>query len=700
MVVTKSRRLRDQSPSLNSSSSPSPNSTANNTPSPEQSPKLLGTRMKTSMSMPSLSTAGAGVAPQFSMGGDVGGGVDVKDPKRQRRLERNRESARLSRRRRKQYLEVLEEKVNVLSEQMDSGRRQHVLNAIEDIKKVRRGLIDDAVTLDSADVQGVGKATQMIDSYTSASCRELRLALQFYVQQMKSLVLPPQTRFILWLTLQNDCYFAGGRDSSQRLSAARIGEKLLLKGKNRASPADGMWPLLCNDTGLSYDQEEKARAYQREVLQDQQSWMDRHAVGAITNTIETIYEVLKGLGALVEEGVKEESVVLTMQQRVKLLKYCSDNKERLQKFFNTKGDSEAEFGKMLQTINQYSNDSMKLGALTNVLDNVRSTLAQVPDVVVGDKIKKLSRRPSFESLASATVKEVGGGKGSSNNLVDMVNLDEQPKQQGGRRDQGQSITPEAAQHAFVGSLIGEAGRHVGTGYHPFQPGFVQVAGVGPVKSTKQQAAGEQAQPMENRITPEAGMWEGGLPGGAGMFGGATGMTGGAGMTGMMGGASTGMGGIVGMNNGLQGRAAHNGMDVMQPNHHMQPPHMQPHHVLEPEPNDVTTGRQKVDSMEVLDMVLNDIDMIASMPPPPQQAPTNHVPLQQHSQPPQLNMVGGMMGGVGNPLAVEPTPIIPQHPGAAGTDVDALMQSFADDGFLFDIASDDDWTIGGFADKSP
>lgn len=383
---------------------------------------LGSTRLKTSMSMPSLSTAGAGVVGQYALGGEVGGGVDIKDPKKQRRLERNRESARLSRRRRKQYLEVLEEKVNVLSEQMDVGRRQHVINAIGDVQRVRKSLIDEASLLDPNDVASIGKATQMIDGFTSPTCRELSLALQFHVQQMKSLVLPPQTRFILWLTLQNDSYYLGGRDSQQRLSAARIGEKLLLQGMSKASPADGMWPLLCNDTGLSYDQEEKVRAYQRSVLKDQKSWMDRHAVGAIFNTITSIYEVLKGLGAAVEEGVKDECGVLTMQQRVKLLKYCSDNKERLRKYFGNRSDSEKEFDKILETIHKYNNDSMKLAALGNVLNNVRATLPAIPDVVVGEKVKKLSRRPSFESLASATVKE-GNNKGSSNNLVDMVNLD-------------------------------------------------------------------------------------------------------------------------------------------------------------------------------------------------------------------------------------------------------------------------------------
>jgi hypothetical protein len=139
--------------------------------------------------------------------------------------------------------------------------------------------------------------------------------------------------------------------------------------------------------------------------------------------------------------------------------------------------------------------------------------------------------------------------------------------------------------------------------------------------------------------------------------------------------------------------------IQQPYHMQQPHHMQPH-VLEVEPNDITTGRQKVDSMEVLDMVLNDIDMIASMPPP-RQAPVDPAPPSHSQPPPSHNLAGGMMPMMGNPLAAaQGPPVVPQDAGPGGADVDELMQSFADDGFLFDIASDDDWTIGGFADKSP
>ena len=47
-------------------------------------------------------------------------------------------------------------------------------------------------------------------------------------QQLQSFSLPPLTKFFLWLTLQGDVFFRGGRAASERLSAARIGERPLL----------------------------------------------------------------------------------------------------------------------------------------------------------------------------------------------------------------------------------------------------------------------------------------------------------------------------------------------------------------------------------------------------------------------------------------------------------------------------------------
>lgn len=133
--------------------------------------------------------------------------------RRQKRLERNRESARLSRRRRKQYLEVLEERVKNLSVEMDKGRRQHVTESVNTLLQMKRHALADP----SANLTNVENVS---------NCPELRVAATFLTQQLSSLSVPPHIKFLLWLSMQNDSFFRGGRASSERLSAARIGERV------------------------------------------------------------------------------------------------------------------------------------------------------------------------------------------------------------------------------------------------------------------------------------------------------------------------------------------------------------------------------------------------------------------------------------------------------------------------------------------
>lgn len=137
--------------------------------------------------------------------------------RRQKRLERNRESARLSRRRRKQYLEVLEENVNQLSREVDRGRREQVSRAIWTIHQKRVGILTESASLDKLEV---------LENGLSRTSHSVRVVNTFQWQQLQSFVLPPSTKFTLWLTLQNDAYFRGGRAASERLSAARIGERV------------------------------------------------------------------------------------------------------------------------------------------------------------------------------------------------------------------------------------------------------------------------------------------------------------------------------------------------------------------------------------------------------------------------------------------------------------------------------------------
>ena len=191
-----------------------------------------------------------------------------------------------------------------------------------------------------------------LDGRLGPNSDEVRLALQFQKQQMTSLVLPNEARFILWLTLQDPSFFAAGRTDQQRLSAARIGERMLLSGVSQATPTTGMWALVCNEVGVSYDQEEKIRTYQRSVLNDKKAWVDRHQMGGIGRTVEGLYERMKGAGKMVEDAIEPEKKVLSLEQRIKLAKYCEDNSDRISKAFGqTEESKKADLDALLAEMN-------------------------------------------------------------------------------------------------------------------------------------------------------------------------------------------------------------------------------------------------------------------------------------------------------------------------------------------------------------
>ena len=191
--------------------------------------------------------------------------------RRQKRLERNRESARLSRRRRKQYLEILEDRVNFLSHEMDASRRDHVLKSTQEVKKLRMELLadyeekakkrteeetkhkeekvkeeehskstkledgdDSAMAMDSPPPpptnyqQDISQKVHLLSHPLNRMSDELKVCITFGSEYTKSMVIPTTQKFILWLTLQNDVYYRGGRAASERLSAARIGERVSL----------------------------------------------------------------------------------------------------------------------------------------------------------------------------------------------------------------------------------------------------------------------------------------------------------------------------------------------------------------------------------------------------------------------------------------------------------------------------------------
>ncbi|KAL7532850.1 hypothetical protein ACHAXR_004888, partial [Thalassiosira sp. AJA248-18] len=469
--------------------------------------------------------------------------------RRQKRLERNRESARASRRRRKQYLEELEVKVTHLSTEMDRGRLNHACVAVRTVRGMRMGklreverglLIRDGnntqqwgggassaigaapasaggATIASHGIKhsmiksgiqhnvtksiptptpinrplpppaGGGSNNNVLSEQQTAALTgnlsrtsdELQIVQTFMKQQLLSLVQPNSTKFALWLSLQKDGFYRGGRSASERLSAARIGERLLHGGTYRATPNDGMWPLTCHEIGLSYDQEERIRQTQRAVLADSDTWIHRHTALAKQNTLESVHTAIGGAQQAAKRREKSLMGILTPEQRVKFLSWASRRSEVLRRLAESKiGAGASGGGNVVSAVgsdDEYqTSPDRHVAANLYIIDHQLSKVKQraplnTPSFVHPSRLKKLSRRPSFESLAGQQGESDGNSKlnretsfpstGSlKRSLGDMAvgdnfNDPNSPASDVMMNSSQNSITPEAAQAAGHAAVI-------------------------------------------------------------------------------------------------------------------------------------------------------------------------------------------------------------------------------------------------------
>lgn len=363
--------------------------------------------------------------------------------KKQRRLERNRLSAQLSRRRRKHYLEELEVRVVKLSLDMDSGRRAHAFQAIDRISEMRQQVLISAEAVvreienpvESADMEKNSRSMMLefqLNDYlrflentgplSKTNSEELLILNSFLGQQLQSFSLPSHSKFILWLSLQGDIYYRGGRAASERLSAARIGERMLASGTDKVTPTNAMWPLVCNEVGLSYELEERLRVFQRTtILQEKSTWLDRHTAHSSALVMQSFHDSVGGMIHMV--GNRENAMtkdILTHSQRVKYLAWANKNSNRIKARLQARRQrasqqqEELKF-KIAQTDsnnidigvcvdpNYQLNKSHHLAANLYILNHqllriLKEFPYRPPLILTPPVLKKLMRRASFESL--------------------------------------------------------------------------------------------------------------------------------------------------------------------------------------------------------------------------------------------------------------------------------------------------------------
>lgn len=256
------------------------------------------------------------------------------DEKRAKRLERNRESARQSRRRKKQYLDLLEARVSELHRQIASFRSSHAAAADETLNTQRSLLLQrtspyaavGAASTPEVEAMLSDAAAQLVDRF-GPNAAERCAVRDFHFNQLQRLLLPPHTKFLLWLVHQpGDGLAPAPRGSSDNLAgmAAAAGAS----ASSAASPGGStgaLWGMLCSEIGLSNDQSDKLRASLRRIIGGPDTPRETWRLGVASAYLARLRAALTARAAAAQSQLEALKSILTPAQLIRYLAWVDAN---------------------------------------------------------------------------------------------------------------------------------------------------------------------------------------------------------------------------------------------------------------------------------------------------------------------------------------------------------------------------------------
>lgn len=281
--------------------------------------------------------------------------------KRAKRLARNRESARKSRRMKKELLQTLSAKVNMLHDDMEEERRQCMEVMEGTLSKSRQTMIENL--LSSADIdrmmgdeeqeQALRERVAFIVKNAGPNCTTRVAVANFQYDNLEAQLLPRYRRFILWLSSRHPKFYSTGKDqrskmasagkATGRMSSKQVGEecftnqkqKLKKEGTIRTIPqsladdAGQMWPLFCYDMSISVDQEDKIAQLCKTCYDSDSLPSDRNETATANSVSRSLkHGVLYHGHASAHRHQTALLEVLTQEQSARFLRWFEANKDR------------------------------------------------------------------------------------------------------------------------------------------------------------------------------------------------------------------------------------------------------------------------------------------------------------------------------------------------------------------------------------
>ena len=221
----------------------------------------------------------------------------------------------------------------------------------------------------------------------------------------------------------NHVYHSWVETMIAKLKHLLLSSQMLASGNDKVTPTNAMWPLVCNEVGLSYELEERLRVYQRTaILQEKNTWLDRHTARSSALAMQSLHDSIGGMAQMVgDRSSTMTNPILSPSQRVKLLAWARQNSNRIRARLQARreralrqqeeesknkpahiDENHIDIGTYIDPkyqLNKTYHLAAKLYILNHQLSGVLKDFPyRSPSILTPPVLKKLMRRASFESL--------------------------------------------------------------------------------------------------------------------------------------------------------------------------------------------------------------------------------------------------------------------------------------------------------------
>jgi len=241
------------------------------------------------------------------------------------------------------------------------------------------------------------------------------------------------------------------------------------------------------------------------MLQKKESWLDRHTAFACGKTMESAHAATQAITLRFGQRSRSTMGILTEDQQMKFLSWAQHNRARVADLTRRQAPQKVQSEKYQTSPSHHV--AGNLYVLNDRLQNILKTIPRAAPLVTGVSLKKLSRRPSFESLGcSGDKKEDGLSREKSFSSTGSLkrSASEMSMEGGDGRPSIPSIDPQEAQNAaasVVDQVLGEFKEIIPPPPTPSVVSSLQIPipAPTPVSKMKIQQPAEQARPEASSV---------------------------------------------------------------------------------------------------------------------------------------------------------------------------------------------------------